>query len=58
MGETAARNIVEQREKGKFISVEDLMNRTKVSKPVVEALRNHGCLDDIPDTNQLSLFNI
>ncbi|WP_416198002.1 MAG: PolC-type DNA polymerase III [Sporanaerobacter sp.] len=58
MGETAARNIVEQREKGKFISVEDLMNRTKVSKPVVEVLRNHGCLDDIPDTNQLSLFNI
>lgn len=58
MGETAARNIIEQREKGKFISAEDLMNRTKVSKPVVEVLKNHGCLDDIPDTNQLSLFNI
>ncbi|WP_077367525.1 PolC-type DNA polymerase III [Anaerosalibacter sp. Marseille-P3206] len=58
MGETAARNIVSEREKGTFISVEDLMNRAKVSKAVIESLKNHGCLEGIPESNQLSLFSI
>lgn len=58
VGETAARNIVEERKKGKFLSVEDLMNRAKASKTVIEALKNNGCLGEIPQSNQLSLFNI
>ena len=58
MGETAARNIVCEREKGIFISVEDLMNRAKVSKAVIESLKSQGCLEDIPESNQLSLFSI
>ena len=58
MGEMAAKNIVLEREKGIFISVEDLINRAKVSKAVIESLKNHGCLDDIPESNQLSLFSI
>ena len=58
VGETAARNIVKEREIEKFISVEDLINRTKISKTVVEALRDHGCLSNLPETNQISLFNI
>ncbi|EOD00618.1 PolC-type DNA polymerase III [Caldisalinibacter kiritimatiensis] len=58
VGENAARRICKEREKGKFISVEDLVNRTKVSKTVIEALRNHGCLDGMSESNQLSLFNI
>ena len=58
MGETAARNIVQEREKGIFISVEDIVNRAKISKSVIESLKNHGCLDDIPESNQLSLFSI
>lgn len=58
VGQTAAKNIVEERIKGKFISVEDLMNRAKVSKTVIEALKRHNCLYDIPESNQLDLFSI
>ncbi len=58
VGENAARNIVEEREKSKFISVEDLVNRGKVTRTVIEALTNHGCLDNLPESNQISLFNI
>jgi len=56
VGETAARNIAKERERQKFISVEDLVNRTKISKTVIEVLREHGCLNDLPESNQISLF--
>lgn len=58
VGETAARKIAEERNRGKFISIEDLIMRTKVSKTVVEALKDQGCLNDLPESNQISLFNI
>ncbi|MDR7869940.1 MAG: PolC-type DNA polymerase III [Tissierellaceae bacterium] len=58
VGENAARKIVEEREIAKFISIEDLVTRTKVTKTVIEALTNHGCLDGLPESNQLSLFSI
>ncbi len=58
LGENVARKIVEERNISRFISVEDLVNRSKVSKPVLEVLTNHGCLGDLPLSNQISLFNI
>ncbi len=58
VGETAARNIAKERDREKFISIEDLVYRTKISKTVVEVLREHGCLNGLPETNQISLFNI
>ena len=58
VGENAARKIVEEREISKFISIEDLVKRGKVSRTVVEALSKHGCLEDLPESNQISLFNI
>lgn len=58
VGENAAKKIVEEREKSKFVSIEDLIGRTRVTKTVVEALQNHGCLEGLPESNQLSLFNI
>ena len=58
VGETAAKNIVKERNIEKFLSVEDLVTRAKVSKTVVEALREHGCFNDLPESNQISLFNI
>ncbi|MBU5293259.1 PolC-type DNA polymerase III [Anaerosalibacter bizertensis] len=58
VGQTAAKNIAKERESGEFISVEDLMNRAKVGKTVIEALKRHKCLNDIPERNQLNLFNI
>ncbi|NLC04691.1 MAG: PolC-type DNA polymerase III, partial [Tissierellia bacterium] len=58
VGENAARKIVEEREIAKFMSTEDLVRRAKVSRTVIEALTNHGCLEDLPESNQISLFNI
>jgi len=56
IGVNAAKNIVEARKDGEFLSIEDLQSRTRVSKPVIEILEEHGTLKDLPDTNQLSLF--
>lgn len=56
LGENAAINIQNEREKGEFISKEDLRKRAKVSKPVIEVLTNHGSLERMSDRNQLSLF--
>ena len=59
LGEAAARNIVEEREKGKFMSTEDMLLRCpKVTKGVVETLTAAGALNDIPKTNQIDLFEM
>ncbi|MBU3189253.1 PolC-type DNA polymerase III [Clostridium bowmanii] len=56
VGENAAKSIVLERVNGEFISKEELRIRCKISKTVIESLDNHGCLKDLPDTNQLSFF--
>lgn len=58
VGATAAKSIVEARENGEFISKEDLRIRSRVSKTVIETLDNHHCLNGLPESNQLSLFNM
>ncbi|WP_017753794.1 PolC-type DNA polymerase III [Calidifontibacillus oryziterrae] len=56
LGTNAAVNIVKAREQGEFLSKEDLQQRSKISKTVLEYLENQGCLEGLPDQNQLSLF--
>ncbi|KGX93137.1 DNA polymerase III subunit alpha [Pontibacillus halophilus JSM 076056 = DSM 19796] len=56
LGTNAAINIVNARENGEFLSKEDLRERSRISKTVLEYLDNHGCLEGLPDQNQLSLF--
>ncbi|HOB39917.1 MAG: PolC-type DNA polymerase III [Limnochordia bacterium] len=56
VGASAATGIVQAREAGEFISVEDLRQRAGITKAVIEALRLHGCLEGLPETNQLTLF--
>lgn len=56
LGTNAALNIVRARGEGEFLSKEDLQQRSKISKTVLEYLDNHGCLEGMPDQNQLSLF--
>lgn len=56
LGTNAAINIVKAREEGEFLSKEDLGQRGKISKTILEYLDNHGCLQGMPDQNQLSLF--
>ncbi|MEH7387909.1 PolC-type DNA polymerase III [Bacillus sp. JJ1521] len=56
LGTNAAINIVNAREQGEFLSKEDLQKRGKVSKTIMEYLDNLGCLANMPEQNQLSLF--
>ncbi|WP_079480154.1 PolC-type DNA polymerase III [Halobacillus salinus] len=56
LGTNAAINIVNARKEGEFLSKQDLRERSKISKTVLEYLDNFGCLEGMPDENQLSLF--
>ncbi|RSK27066.1 PolC-type DNA polymerase III [Bacillus sp. HMF5848] len=56
LGTNVAVNIVKARQEGEFLSKEDLQQRGKVSKTIIEYLERQGCLDSLPDQNQLSLF--
>jgi len=57
LGETAALSIVEAREQSPFISVEDLLARTKLTQSLVDLMRECGCLNNLPETNQTTLFS-
>ncbi len=56
-GETAARGIVHAREQGEFLSVEDLKTRAGISSAVLSKLKEHGCINGLIESNQLSLFD-
>lgn len=56
LGKSAAANIAKIRDQGIINSVQDLQTQAKLSKTVIEVLQQHGCLKDLPDKNQLSLF--
>ena len=57
LGVAAANNIVEARSgAGSFISIEDLKVKAGISKSVIEILENHGCLEGLDQSSQLSLF--
>ena len=58
VGVAAAQNIVQARAERSFSSIEDLKNRARVSKTVIEILREHGCLGELSETDQLMLFAI
>jgi DNA polymerase-3 subunit alpha (Gram-positive type) len=56
LGSTAAHNISIEREKGKFSSIEDLRKRTRVTRNVIQILKDNGVLRGLQETDQLSLF--
>jgi len=56
LGDVAAKSIVEARKDGEFSTIEDLKSRAKIGKSVVELLSEAGCLEGIPESNQMSLF--
>ena len=56
LGDTIAKNIVEERKKREFLSVEELQVRCKISDTIIETMRNMGILDGMDESNQLSLF--
>jgi DNA polymerase-3 subunit alpha (Gram-positive type) len=56
LGEGAADKLIETREKYNIISVEDLRLHSGVSKTVIEILRRNHVLDNLSETNQISMF--
>ncbi|MDR6997906.1 PolC-type DNA polymerase III [Neobacillus niacini] len=56
LGTNVALSIVKARKEGEFLSKEDLQQRGKVSKTILEYLDLMGCLESLPEQNQLSLF--
>jgi len=57
LGGSAAQSVVEAREDGEFISVENFRERTKINKTVIEMMKDNGIMAGISDTNQVSLFD-
>lgn len=58
LGEKAADAVVDSVKDGAFLSREDFRNRTKVSKTVCDLMGDLGLLFDLPESNQLSLFDL
>ncbi len=56
LGENAAKTIAEERSKGEFFTIEELAERTKVSKTIVALMKDYGVLDEIPETQQVTMF--
>ncbi len=57
LGEKAADGIVEAAKNGPFLSREDFRERTKVSKTITDLMASLGLLGDLPESNQISLFD-
>ena len=56
LGDQVARSIAAAREKGAFISVDDIRTRGGASKSVLEALEGFGALAGMPKTSQMTFF--
>ena len=56
VGETAARGLAEEREKGPFFSVDQMKTRAGLNRTAVEAFSKAGVLEGLPETDQLTLF--
>lgn len=58
LGDSAAESLYADASKGEpYLSMEEFVSRTKVSKTNAELMKKLGLLGDISDTNQLSLFD-
>ena len=57
LGEKAAEAVVEAAKEGKFLSKDDFRMRTKVSKTVIDLMDDLKLFGDIPNSNQMSLFD-
>ncbi|MEG7530328.1 MAG: PolC-type DNA polymerase III, partial [Hungatella sp.] len=58
LGEKAADAVVDAAQDGPFLSREDFRNRTKVSKTVCDLMGDLGLFGELPESNQLSLFDL
>ena len=58
LGDRAADAIVEAAKAGPFLSKDDFRDRTKVSKTVTDLMDSLHLLGNLPESNQISLFDL
>ena len=58
LGDKAADQVVEAVKDGKFLSKDDFRTRTKVSKTSIDLMSDLGLLGDLPESDQISLFDM
>ena len=56
LGPIAAESIYKAAAEEEFMSIDEIRMRAKVGDSVIELLREYGCLQGMPESNQLSLF--
>lgn len=57
LGEAAARSLYDQADvNDPYISCDELQQRTGITKAVMQALKDLGIVDGLPDTSQMSFF--
>ena len=56
LGENVAKQLVEARKEGEFLSIMELRKRGGVSQTVVDNMKSMEILQGMPEDNQLSLF--
>ncbi len=56
VGVSAAKSLEEARKGGKYLSIEDLQSRAKVTKAVIETLKEANVLKNLPVSSQMSFF--
>lgn len=55
LGTAAAISVVEARKNGEFTSIEDLKKRTSINKTHIEKFKEMGILNELSETNQITL---
>ena len=58
VGESAGESIEIAAAKGEFLSKDDLRQRAKIGQTVIDKLTDIGLLNDMAESNQLSLFDL
>ncbi len=58
LGDSVADGIEEGARAGRFLSKDDFVNRTHCPKTLVDKFAELGLLGDIPDSNQMSIFDL
>lgn len=56
LGTSAAESIVAAREEAEFTSIEDIVQRSKANKTVLDLMKSVGAMGDLPESSQMSFF--
>ena len=56
IGTVAAQNLEDSGKNGKYISIEELSQRVKISKTIIDVMKQLKILNGLQETNQITFF--